>query len=273
MTQSLAGKVALVTGAARGQGRSHALRLAQEGADLILVDRCAPYSTIGYSMPTPEDLNITVKEVESLGRRAVAGVSDVRDLQALGDIVQSGFDEFGRLDVVAANAGIFAFGVASSAEIGEERWNDVLSTNVTGVFNTLKVAVPLMRQAGNGGSIIITSSTAGMRGLLAMADYSASKHAVVGIMRTFANELAPENIRVNTIHPTGVSTEMIDNAAFGQWMAATPQISVNLAGNLLPVDKIEPGDLSEAVVWLASDAARFVTGAALPIDAGFTARA
>ena len=273
MKQSLVGKVALVTGAARGQGRSHALRLAQEGVDLILVDRCAPYSTVGYSMPTPDDLSITAKDVENLGQRAISGVADVRDLQTLDAVVQSGFNEFGRLDTVVANAGIFAFGVGSSDEIGEERWNDVLSTNVTGVFNTLKVAVPLMRQAGNGGSITITSSTAGMRGLLAMADYAASKHAVVGLMRTFANELASESIRVNTIHPTGVSTEMIDNAAFGNWMADNSQISVNLAGNLLPVEKIEPDDLSEAVVWLASDSARFVTGVTLPIDAGFTARA
>lgn len=272
MEQSLAGKTALVTGAARGQGRSHAVRLARAGADVIIVDRCEDFATVGYSMASAEDLELTAHEIENAGRRAITGVADVRDLAALRAIVEPAVEELGRLDIVVANAGIFAFGVESSADIGEERWNDVLSTNVTGVFTTLKVAVPLMRRGGRGGSIIITSSTAGLRGLHAMADYSASKHAVVGIMRTFANELAPDNIRVNTIHPTGVATDMIDNAAFRDWFDANPRISINLSGNLLPVDMIEPIDLSEAVVWLSSDSARFVTGVTLPIDAGFTAR-
>ncbi len=273
MTEELTGKVALVTGAARGQGRSHAINLATAGADVILIDRCQDYPTVGYAMATRADLEITAKEVTGLGRRVVTAVADVRDLGAMRAVVDNGVGKLGRLDIVVANAGIFAFGKDSSVDIDTERWDDVLSTNVTGVFNTVKVTVPHIRNGGNGGSITITSSTAGMRGLLAMADYAASKHAVVGIMRTFANELAADRIRVNTVHPTGVSTEMIDSQAFADWFDANPQMSVNLAGNLLPVDKLAPQDISDAVVWLSSDAAKYVTGVTLPIDAGFTVRA
>jgi NAD(P)-dependent dehydrogenase (short-subunit alcohol dehydrogenase family) len=161
-------------------------------------------------------------------------------LQAIGilplAVVEAGAEQLDRLDVFVANPGVFAFGVPSSIEISEERWHDVLSTNVTGVFNTLKVAVPLVRRGGRGGSIVITSRTAGLRGLYAIADYAAGKHAVVGLMRTFANELAPDDIQVNTIHPTGVATEMINNEGFRDWFDANPQMAVNLAGNLLPVD-------------------------------------
>jgi SDR family mycofactocin-dependent oxidoreductase len=269
---TLDGKVALVTGAARGQGRSHALRLAREGADIIALDRAEPYDTVPYDMPTPEDLAQTVKLVEELDRRVVARQADVRDLAALQEVVDAGVAELSRIDVVVANAGIYSFGPMSSLDIDARRWDDVVGTNLTGVFNTLKAAVPVMIAGGEGGSIVITSSTAGIKGLRSMADYTASKHGVVGLMRTFANELAEHRIRVNSVHPTGVNTDMVTNSALGRWYDENPSMAANVSGNLLPVDLVEAQDISEAVAWLVSDAARYVTGVTLPVDAGFTVK-
>jgi SDR family mycofactocin-dependent oxidoreductase len=270
MTQALAGRVAFITGAARGQGRSEALRLAQEGADIIAIDRCEPFVTIPYKMPAYSDLEDTAKAVEALGRRVVIGKVDTRDVPAMQQVVDDGVAQFGRLDIIVANAGVYSFGPMSSLEISAERWADVVGTNLTGVFNTVKVAAPAMIRGNRGGSIILTSSSAGIRGLRTMADYTGSKHGVVGVMRTFANELAEYSIRVNSVHPTGVNTPMIVNPELEHWFAENPEMAANESNNLLPVELIEVDDVTEAVYWLASDASRYVTGVMLPVDAGFT---
>jgi SDR family mycofactocin-dependent oxidoreductase len=205
MAGRVAGKVAFITGAARGQGRSHAIRLAEEGADIIAVDICRDYDTVGYPMATEAELAETVKAVEALDRRIVATAADVRDAAGLKAAVDDGVAQLGRLDIVSANAGICT--IQSWDEVSPEIWQDTLDTNLTGVWNTMVVSVPHLIAAG-GGSIICTSSTAGIKGLPYLAPYVAAKHGVVGISRTMANELARHNIRVNTVHPTGVDTPM-----------------------------------------------------------------
>ncbi|WP_448006324.1 mycofactocin-coupled SDR family oxidoreductase [Agromyces bauzanensis] len=272
----LDGKVAFITGAARGQGRSHALRLAQEGADIIAVDIAGQISTVPYAMGTQADLDETVRQVEALDRRIVARKADVRDGEALRAAVDEGVAELGRLDIVAANAGIFSN--ATSDELTEEQWNDMLDVNLSGVWRTCKVAIPHLRAAG-GGSIIITSSTAGLKGFPNFAHYVSAKHGVVGLMRTLALELAPDMIRVNTVHPTSVDTDMIQNenlyALFAPDLEPAERTREALgerfqAMNALPIPWVEPVDISNAVLWLASDEARYVTGVTLPVDAGST---
>jgi SDR family mycofactocin-dependent oxidoreductase len=265
----LEGKVALVSGAARGQGRSHAVRLAQEGADVIAFDVCRDLDTVPYALATPADLEQTVKAVEDLDRRIIARTADVRDLAAVQRVVDEGVREFGRLDVVCANAGIA--GMAENTwSMTEEQWEEMIAVNLTGVWKTVKAAVPAMIEAGNGGCIVITSSTAGIKGMPRTAHYVAAKHGVVGLMRTLANELAPHMIRVNTVHPTGVDTPMIRNDYMAAQLA-DPATGVNLQ-NALPVEMVQPVDISNAIVWLASDEARYVTGVSLPVDAGFLQR-
>jgi SDR family mycofactocin-dependent oxidoreductase len=268
---TLTGKVAFITGAARGQGRSHAIRLAQEGADIIAVDVCADIDTIPYPMGSEEDLAITVKEVEATGSRIVAATADVRDHDGLAGALAKGVDEFGRLDIVLANAGVAA--MSTNEEDRQGIWREVIGINLTGVWNTMEACVPRMVKAGNGGAIVLTSSSAGLKGLsagtLGGLAYTASKHGVVGIMRCLAKDLAPHNIRVNTIHPTGVATQMIMNEAIGELFAVKPELAATMA-NALPVAMIEPIDVSNAIAWLVSDAARYVTGITLPVDAGFT---
>ena len=205
MAGRLQGKVAFITGAARGQGRSHAVRLAEEGADIIAVDICDDYPTVGYAMATQADLAETVNAVEALDRRIVASQADVRDLGALKAAVDGGVTQLGRLDVVCANAGICT--IQAWNEVTSAVWQDTLDTNLTGVWNTMVAAAPHLIAAG-GGSIICTSSTAGIKGLPFLAPYVAAKHGVVGIAKTMANELARHQIRVNTVHPTGVDTPM-----------------------------------------------------------------
>lgn len=264
------GKVALITGAARGQGRSHAVRLAEEGADIIAVDACEQIDTVHYPMSTLEDLQETARLVEERGRRIVARRADVRDFRVLSAAVDAGLRELGRIDIVCANAGIGAQEVDVPAwKMSEERWRDVIDVNLTGVWLTVKAAVPSMIDRGEGGSIIITSSTAGLRGMAQLADYAASKHGLVGLMRTLAQELAQYSIRVNTVHPTGVKTPMIENEAMQVFIDANPAMVENLA-NMLPVETLESIEISNAVLWLASDAARYVTAITLPVDAGFT---
>jgi SDR family mycofactocin-dependent oxidoreductase len=268
----LDGKVAFITGAARGQGRSHAVRLAQEGADVIAVDLCRQIDTVPYPMATPEDLAQTVKEVEALDRRIVASEADVRSLPAMQEAVRSGVAELGRLDIVLANAGIAPMGDESNAE---QAFQDVIDVNLTGVWNTLRATAPVLVEAGRGGAIVLTSSTAGLKGIGGDSGggqgYTASKHAVVGLMRSFANTLGPHGIRVNTVHPTGVNTPMVVNDFMQQWLAEDPTIAGALT-NLLPVEMLEPVDISNAIVWLVSDDARYVTGVTLPVDAGFTVK-
>jgi SDR family mycofactocin-dependent oxidoreductase len=266
MAGRLEGKVALVSGAARGQGRSHAVRLAQEGADIIAFDVCRQLGTVPYPMATSEDLKETVRLVEELDRRIVAREADVRDLAGVQSVVDEGFAEFGRLDVVSANAGIAGF-AENAWSLTEEQWEEMIAVNLSGVWRTIKAAAPKMIEAGNGGSIVLTSSTAGVKGMPGTAHYVSAKHGVVGLMRALANELAPHSIRVNTVHPTGVNTPMIHNEFMDEVLGGA-DAAINLT-NALPVDEVEPVDISNAIVFLSSDEGRYITGVMLPVDAGF----
>jgi SDR family mycofactocin-dependent oxidoreductase len=266
MAGRLEGKVALISGAARGQGRSHAVRLAQEGADIIAFDVCRQLGTVPYPMATSEDLKETVRLIEDLDRRIVAREADVRELGAVQAVVDEGVGEFGRLDVVCANAGIAGF-AENTWSMTEEQWDEMIAVNLTGVFKTVRAAAPKMIEAGNGGSIVITSSTAGVKGFPGTAHYVSAKHGVVGLMRTLANELAQYSIRVNTVHPTGVNTPMIHNEFMDQVLGADDG-AINLE-NALPVGEVEPVDISNAIVFLSSDEGRYITGVTLPVDAGF----
>jgi len=267
----LEGKVAFITGAARGQGRSHAIRLAQEGADIIAVDICRQIDSVTYPMSTPDDLAETAKQVEALDRRIFAAQADVRDEAQLKQAFEQGTAELGPVDIVLANAGIAP--MALSGREPHQAWQDVIDVNLTGVFNTVETAIPSMIERGQGGAIVLTSSTAGITGIGGPTrgglGYTASKHGVVGLMRSYANTLAPHRIRVNSVHPTGVNTPMIVNEAMQEFLAQDPQMS-NALANALPVDMVEPVDISNAIVWLVSDDARYVTGVTLPVDAGFT---
>ncbi|WP_231643311.1 mycofactocin-coupled SDR family oxidoreductase [Mycolicibacterium baixiangningiae] len=269
----LEGKVAFITGAARGQGRAHALRLASDGADIIAVDLCDQIASVPYPLATPDDLAGTVKLVEDTGARIVAAQADVRDRAALKTALTDGVERLGgRLDVVVANAGI-------APMAGEDAWQDVIDVNLTGVFHTVDVAKRPMIKAGNGGSIILTSSVAGLVGLASpMAGsigYAAAKHGIVGIMRVYANILATHSIRVNSVHPAGVNTPMIDNDFTRSWLEGLAQESQgrgDMAPNMtnaLPVQALEVEDIAAAVAFLASDEARYITGITLPVDAGY----
>jgi SDR family mycofactocin-dependent oxidoreductase len=266
----LEGKVAFITGAARGQGRSHAIRLAQEGADIIAVDICQQIASVAYPMATPEDLAETAKQVEALDRRIYTAQADVRDAAALKQAFDAGTAELGPVDIVLANAGIAPM---SLGEQPGDAWQDVVDVNLTGVFNTVETAIPSMIERGQGGAIVLTSSTAGNNGIGGPTrgglGYTAAKHGVVGLMRSYANILAPNRIRVNTVHPTGVNTPMIVNDVMEQFLAQDSQMS-NAVANALPVPMVEPVDISNAIAWLVSDDARYVTGVMLPVDAGFS---
>jgi len=269
MAGRVAGKVAFITGAARGQGRSHAIRLAEEGADIIAVDICRDYGTVGYPMASEADLAQTVKAVEALDRRIVAAQADVRDAAALKAAVDDGVAQLGRLDIVSANAGICT--VQPWDEVTPAVWQDTLDTNLTGVWNTMVVSVPHLIAAG-GGSIICTSSTAGIKGLPYLAPYVAAKHGVVGIAKTMANELAAHKIRVNTVHPTGVDTPMGTGLGGLEALLTRDPNLGPIFMNTLPVEIVDPRDISNAVLFLASDEARYVTGLEFTIDAGNTIR-
>ena len=273
----VAGKVAFITGAARGQGREHAVRLAEEGANIIAVDICGDIDGAPYPLATEADLDETAALVEKLDRRIVTAKADVRDVEALGTALQQGIDELGRPDIVIANAGISG-SPAPAALIEEAAWQTMLDINITGVWHTIKVAVPHMSD-GRGGSIILVSSMLGLRGGGYMAHYASAKHAVVGLMNSLANELAPQWIRVNSIHPGNILTPMIDNEQFHRTLRpdlAEPTMAdaAELIGHfhMLPVPYFEARAVSNAVLFLASDEAKYITGAALPIDAGATAK-
>ena len=280
MSGRVEGKVAFITGAARGMGRSHAVRLAEEGADIIAIDLCGSVPSIDrfYAGTTAEDLAETVAQVQATGRRIVASQADVRDYDQLSHAFQEGVAELGRVDIVCANAGIFSFGEQTHL-VSERDWQDVIDVNQTGVWHTCKAVIPHLIEQADGGSIIITSSTAGIKGTPNVAPYTASKHAVVGLMRTLALELAPHSIRVNTVHPTGVSTPMLLNeAAFQLFLPDVEHPTQEQAAeafrptNALPVPWVDSIDVSHAVVYLASDEARYVTGLELKIDAGYSIR-
>ena len=264
------GKVAFITGAARGQGRSHAVRFAQEGADIIAVDLCAQIDSVSYPLATPDDLAETVAQVEALDRRIVSRTADVRDHAALAEAFGVGLAELGRVDFVLANAGIIAIGLEDPDPV--QGFKDVLDTNLTGVWNTVRVALPTLIQQ-RGGCVVLTSSTAGLKGIGGPTGggqaYTASKHALVGLMRNFAINYAKHNIRVNTVHPTAVATPMIMNEALATILRDRPDL-IGDTGHLLEVDMVEPADISNAVAWLCSAESRYVTGVSLPVDAGYT---
>lgn len=273
MTRRLDGKVALITGAARGLGRSHALRLAAEGADIIAIDLCDAVPTVDtYAPATKEDLRETVRQVERHGRRAVAQIADVRDFAALKEAVDGGVDDLGGLDLAVANAGIVSFG--SALELDEAKWRDVIDINLTGVWNTARAAAPHLVSRG-GGSLVFVSSIGGLRGMPNVAHYVSAKHGIVGLMRTMAVELAPHGVRVNTVHPTNTDTDMIQNPGTYQMFAPdTPGATLDDALpafrslNAIDVPWVDPVDISNAVLFLGSDEARYITGVTLPVDAG-----
>jgi (+)-trans-carveol dehydrogenase/(-)-trans-carveol dehydrogenase len=268
------GKVAFITGAARGQGRSHAIRLAEEGADIIAVDICEDVDGIPYGGATEEDLAQTVKEVESLDRRIVATKADVREYDDLKRALDEGIAELGRLDIVSANAGI-GLAPAQAQDITEVTWQTMIDINLTGVWHTTKAATPHLIEGGRGGSMILTSSSQGLRSSQNIAHYASAKHGVVGLMRTLALELAPHNIRVNSLHPTNVDTPMIMNDA--TFRLFRPELEhpdrddmaeAALSLNALPVAWVDSVDISNALLFLASDEARYITGVTLSVDAG-----
>ncbi|OBK74468.1 mycofactocin-coupled SDR family oxidoreductase [Mycobacterium sp. 1274761.0] len=272
----VAGKVAFITGAARGQGREHAIRLAEEGADIIAVDVCEDIDAAGYPGASEADLDDTVALVEKEGRRIFAAKADVRDLETLKSAVERGVSQIGAVDIVVANAGISA-DPAPAAMIQESAWQTMLDINLTGVWHTVKAALPHMTNGG--GSIVLVSSMLGLRGGGYMAHYASAKHAVVGLMNSLAIELAPQWIRVNSIHPGNVLTPMIDNDHFRRTVRPdlsepTMKDAAAVIGHfhMLPKPTIEARAVSHAVLFLASDESHYITGAALPVDAGATAR-
>jgi len=269
---NLDGQVAFITGAARGMGRAHAVKLASEGADIIAIDICETFDVTGYPGATAEDLAETVKLVESEGRRILARQADVRDAEAVDTVVAEGLRELGRLDIVIANAGIIR---VTETEQARQTFRDIVEVNLIGAWNTVDAAIPALVTGGRGGSIVLTSSTQGIKasgterpGLQA---YAASKRGLVALMQGWASQLAPHSIRVNTIHPSGVATAMILNettmalaAADDPWLVAQQ--------NLLPIALLQPEQIAAAVAWLVSDAGKFITGTSWPLDAGFTLR-
>jgi SDR family mycofactocin-dependent oxidoreductase len=267
------GKVAFITGAARGQGRSHAVRLAQEGADIIAVDTAGKIDCVPYPLATAEDLIETVRLVEALDRRIVAREADVRDSAALVAAVEEGVSELGRLDIVLANAGISS--PAPTLEMSDQTWQDMIDVNLTGVWKSLKASVPHIVAGGRGGSVVITSSLAAIYANENTAHYSAAKAGLVMLMKVMAKELAPHGIRVNTIHPTTVATEMILNDAtyklFRPDLESPTRADFEEAArtlNRLPVAALEPSDISETVLHLVSDSGRYITGDTVVVDAG-----
>ena len=273
MAGRLEGKVALITGAARGQGRSHAVRFAEEGADIIAVDLCQPFDSVTYPLPVPADLEETERLVEKTGRRIVASLGDVRDFAQMADIVRRGVEEFGRLDFVLANAGIMPL-------LGDPAhdflaWRDAIDVMLSGVYYTIEAALPKLVDQDEGGAIVITSSSGGLKvGGIRFdtmshggAGYAAAKHGVVGLMRYYANALGEKNIRVNTVNPTGVNTPMVVNEQFAAFAAAHPSFGQAMQ-NLLPVPVVEPVDVSEAMIYLCAESGRYITGITLSVDAG-----
>jgi SDR family mycofactocin-dependent oxidoreductase len=269
MTGRVEGQVVLVTGAARGMGRSHAVRLAAEGADIIALDICADIPGIDTPLGTREELDETAHQVVAAGGRVSTGVADVRDAEGLARAVDAGVAQLGRLDTVVANAGICT--VQPWDRVSPEVWDATLATNLTGVWNTCVAGAPHLIAAG-GGSMILISSVAGLKGQPLFGPYSVAKHGVVGVMRVLANELAEHRIRVNTVHPTGVATPMLGGLGdLGPLLDDHPTYG-SIFLNSLPVSVVQPEDVSHAVLFLASDESRNTTGLTLTVDAGSTAR-
>lgn len=269
----LEGKVAFITGAARGQGRSHAITLAKEGADIIAVDVTEQVDTVPYATARPGDMEETVRQVEALDRRIIASQADVRDLAALTKAADDGVAALGRLDIVLANAGIST--MAPTLEMDEDMWDTMIEINLSGAWKTVRAAVPHIVAGGRGGAVVLTSSLAAITVNENIAHYSAAKHGLIGLMRVLAKELGPQSIRVNTVHPTTVATDMIlneptyrlfrpdiENPTRADFEEAASQM------NKLPVSMVEPIDISNAILYLVSDDGRYVTGTTHVIDAG-----
>ncbi|KRD05883.1 3-ketoacyl-ACP reductase [Mycobacterium sp. Root265] len=270
---SLDGRVAFITGVARGQGRSHAIKLAGEGADIIGIDICADIPANGYPMASRDELDETIALVEAAGAKMLGTVADVRDFYAVRAAVDAGVAHFGRLDIVCANAGIAPTAFREvSIEEDLDMWSAAIDVNLIGSFHTAKATIPHLIAGERGGAIVFTSSTAGLKGFGGSQGgglgYAASKHGVVGLMRTLANALAPHSIRVNTVHPTGVNTMMANNPAMTAFLEQYPGAGPHLQ-NPMPVSMLEPEDISAAIGYLVSDAAKYVTGVTFPVDAGF----
>lgn len=265
MEQRYVGKVAFVTGAARGQGRAEAVRFAQEGADVAVLDICQDFSTTGYPGPTPDDLAETVALVEKEGRRCLSFVTDTRDRAAMQAAVAQIVSDLGGLDVVVANAGICTG--SAFVDVSPEQFEATMSVNVTGTWNTLQATVPVLIEQGRGGAIVVTSSVAGLRGLPFLSDYSTSKHAITGLARSVANEVAEHRIRVNTIHPASVPTGMTTPELF-PLVAESARTLGPIFMNALPVNTTPTEHIAAAVAWLCSDEAANFTGIALPLDMG-----
>jgi (+)-trans-carveol dehydrogenase len=275
MTGRVEGKVAFVTGAALGQGRSHAVRLAQEGADIIAIDVCKPIvENTTIPAATPEDLAETADLVKSHNRRIFTAEVDVRDYDAMKAAVDAGVEQLGRLDIIVANAGI-GNGGDTLDQCSEHDWQEMIDINLSGVWKSVKAGVPHLISGGNGGSIVLTSSVGGLKAYPHCGNYVAAKHGVVGIMRSFAVELGQHMIRVNSVHPTHVSTGMIMNE--GTWKMFRPDLEnpgpddmapICQMFHTLPIPWVDPIDISNAVLFFVSDEARYITGVTLPIDAG-----
>lgn len=263
--------VAVITGAARGQGRSHAVGLAAHGVDIIAIDRCADIDSVPYPLATNEDMDETARLVRDAGGRIHTVIADVRELGDLQAGIAAGIDSFGEVDAVIANAGIVGIGLPDTLD--EQIYIDIVDTNLRGTWNTIAASAPSMIRRGSGGAIVLISSMQGLvgrggDGSAATFAYAASKHGIVGLMRSAANAYAQHGIRVNSVHPTGVATPMILNEHMARTFADNPDASA-MSGNLLPVPFIEPLDVTNTVLWLISDNARYITGVALPVDAGF----
>jgi SDR family mycofactocin-dependent oxidoreductase len=274
---TLDGKVAFISGIARGQGRSHALRLASEGADIIGIDICRDIDTMDYPNAAPADLAQTTKLIEQLDRRVITSETDVRDFGAVRQAVDYGVGELGRLDIVLSNAGIVR--LHADTDDPAQLWQDIVGTNMTGGFNVIHATVPHLIAGGRGGVVILTGSTAGVRpvanpGIGALA-YTASKWGLVGMCKQLAATLAEHSIRVNIVHPTGVASGMTMNPAMAELAARAMEgdgSSLSAMQNAMPVQILQPEDISDAIAFLASDQAKWITGVSLPVDAGFSVR-
>jgi SDR family mycofactocin-dependent oxidoreductase len=265
---SLQGRVAFVTGAARAQGRSHAVRLAREGADIIALDICASASdTLTYAPATPADLSETVRLVEAEGRKVLAREGDIRDDVALRQLVADGVEQFGRLDILVANAGVLGWGRVW--ELTDEQWDTVIGVNLTGTWRTLRAAIPAMIEAGNGGSIVVVSSSAGLKATPGNGHYSASKHGLTALTNTLAIELGEYGIRVNSIHPYSVDTPMVEPEVMAQIFARHPGFLHSFPPMpLQPKGFMSPDEVADVVVWLAGDGAGTLSGTQIHVDKG-----
>lgn len=269
-------KVAFITGVARGQGRAHAVKLASRGWDVIGIDICADIASMDYPNANEDDLRATVKLVEEAGGSVVAEKGDIRSSEDLRRVLEHGTERFGRVDALLCNAGVIRLSPGGDRE---QTWSDIIDVNLTGTWRTIEVVLPAIRSGGRGGSIVITSSTAGLKGMASdkagAQAYTAAKRGLVGLMQSLANQYASERIRVNTIHPTGVVSGMTQNSAMAALVAQAAQGGANAISqmqNALPIEILQPEDIANAVAWLVSDEAHYITGIQFPLDAGFTVR-